>query len=336
MVQTTVGKLEVFLPKLHNFPKYVQCVQLYFKANNITEDCKKAVFLSALGYEMYDILTNIFTNPETEDFDMLVDKLTNHFHPKSSIVAERYKFGCCRQGNSESLADFFVDLQRLSARCNLKADALDENLRDRFVCDLTQEYIRSRLLTKTDKLSFDRAVEIAISLEGAKLNAQLMKSQIASHGTREVHRVGNRSSKHQNHSVVSCYRCGGPHLANKCRFIKENCHSCGKTGHISKVCRSKPSVIPYLTQARSKGRSPKAANVVEETSTSSLDDLHQGFRVYSIPSRVVPLRVTVTAYGHKLDMELDTGSALSIISEDTFKSLFQDEVKLKPTTISLR
>ena len=110
---------------------------------------------------------------------------------------------------------------------------------------------------ETDDLSFDRAVEIAISLEGAKLNAQLMKSQIASHGTREVHRVGNRSSKPQNHSVVFCYRCGGPHLANKCRFIKEKCHSCGKTGHISKVCRSKPSVIPHPTEAHSKGRSPK-------------------------------------------------------------------------------
>ena len=34
-------------------------------------------------------------------------------------------------------------------------------------------------------------------------------------------------------------------------------------------------------------------------------------------------------------MEQDTGSAVSIISEDTFKPLFQDEVKLKPTTISL-
>ena len=194
--------------------------------------------------------------------------------------------------------------------------------------------IPEQVLTETDDLSFDQAVEIATSLEGAKLNAQLMKSPIASNGTL-AHRVGNRSSKPQNHSVVSFYRCGGPHLANKCLFIKEKCDSCGKTGHISKVCHSKPSVIPHPTQARSKGRSPKVANVVEETSTSSLDDLHQGFRVYSIPSRVAPLRVTITAYGRKLNMELDTGSAVSVISGDTFKSLFHDEVKLKPTTISL-
>ena len=175
-----------------------------------------------------------------------------------SIVAERYKFGWRREGDSESLANFIADLQGLSAHCNFKADALDENLHDRFVCGLTQEYIWSRLLTETDDLSFDRVVEIATILEGAKLNAQLMKSPNASHGISEVHRVGNCSSRPQNHSVVSCYRCGGPHLANKCRFITEKCHSCCKTGHISKVCRSKLSMQHiHSRQARWKGRPPK-------------------------------------------------------------------------------
>ena len=47
------------------------------------------------------------------------------------------------------------------------------------------------------------------------------------------------------------------------------------------------------------------------------------FRVYPSPSRVAPFRVTVTAYVHKLNMELDTGSAVSVISEDTIKSLFK-------------
>ena len=166
MAQITVGKLEAFDPRRHNFSKYVQRVQLYFKANNITGDHKKAVFLSALGYETYEILVNVFTNPEREDFDMQVDRLTNHFHPKSSIVAEENKFGCHRQGDSEGLADLIADLRRHSAHSNFKADAIDQSLCDRFVCSLTQEYRQSRLLTKTDNLSFDQAVEIAISLVG--------------------------------------------------------------------------------------------------------------------------------------------------------------------------
>ena len=45
-----------------------------------------------------EILANIFTNPEMEDFATLVDRLTSR-----------------RQGDSENLADFIADLRRLSA-----------------------------------------------------------------------------------------------------------------------------------------------------------------------------------------------------------------------------
>ena len=79
-----------------------------------------------------------------------------------------------------------------------------------------------------------------LTINSKKTNAQLMKSPIASHGNHKVHHVRDRSSKPQNHSVGSCYRCERPHLANKSRFIKEKCHSCGRTGDISMVCLSKP------------------------------------------------------------------------------------------------
>ena len=95
---------------------------------------------------------------------------TDWLTTKSSIVAQWYKFGCCHQRDSKSLADFIGNLRRLAACCNFKADALDENLRDRFICSLTQEYICSRLLMETDDLSSDWAVEIITSLEGAKFN----------------------------------------------------------------------------------------------------------------------------------------------------------------------
>ena len=107
----------------------------------------------------------MYDDPEAQTFDTLVERLTNHFHPKSSVVAERYKFGCRRQG------DFVADLRSLAARCKFKAAALDETLRDRFVCGLSKEFIRSRLLTEQDNLLFDRAVEIAMTLEDARQTA---------------------------------------------------------------------------------------------------------------------------------------------------------------------
>lgn len=108
--------------------------------------------------------------------------MTKHF------VAERYKFGWHCQGDSESIADVIADLRRLLAIAISRPMLLMRT----FVTDSSAallKIIQSRLLTETDDLSFDRAVEIATSLEGAKLNAQLMKSPIALHWSREVHCV---------------------------------------------------------------------------------------------------------------------------------------------------
>uniref|UniRef100_A0A1X7U2S7 Retrotransposon gag domain-containing protein n=1 Tax=Amphimedon queenslandica TaxID=400682 RepID=A0A1X7U2S7_AMPQE len=110
-----VGHLETFYPKRHNFPKYVQRVKLYFTANDNLNARRKSVFLSALGYETYDILANVFDDPEAQTFNTLVERLKNHFHPKSSVAAKRYKFGCRRQGDSESTADFVADLRSLGS-----------------------------------------------------------------------------------------------------------------------------------------------------------------------------------------------------------------------------
>ena len=66
----------------------MQQVQLYFTANDIADARKKSFFLSALGYETYDILANVHDDPEAQTFDTLVERLTNHFHPKSSVIGE--------------------------------------------------------------------------------------------------------------------------------------------------------------------------------------------------------------------------------------------------------
>ena len=73
-----------------------------------------------------------------------------------------------KAGDSESIADFVADLRNLAARCRFKANSLDETLHDWFV---SKEFIQSRLL---DDLPFDRAVEIAMTLEDARQTAQLM------------------------------------------------------------------------------------------------------------------------------------------------------------------
>ena len=130
------GQLESFDPARHNFERYAQRFEFYVQANGIEEEMKKSVFLILIGYETSEILANMYEQRETQQLEELIGKLTSHFHPKSSVIAERYQFGCRRQGDLETIADYVADLKKLATRCIFKKEALDETLRHRFVCGL--------------------------------------------------------------------------------------------------------------------------------------------------------------------------------------------------------
>ena len=182
------GLLEPFDPLKYIVTRYMQRFELFMKANDMPEDRKKSVFLTAIGYDSYEVLANTFEKPEQETLKTLKAEVQKHFNTKSSVIAEQYKFSCRHQKESESIADFVAELRKLAARCNFKKASLDETLCDKFVCGLQHEYIRSRLLTEEDNLTFDRSVKIATGLEGAKKHAHLMQQETKE----EVHRTTRR------------------------------------------------------------------------------------------------------------------------------------------------
>ena len=176
------GLLELFDPS-----KYIQHFEQFVKANDIPEERKKSVFLTAIGYDSYEVLANFFKKPEQETLKTLKAELEKHFNSKSSVIAERYKFGCRHQKESESTADFAAGLCKFAARCNLKKALLDEALRNKFMCGLQHECSKSRLLTEEDNLTFNRSVEIATGLEGAKKHAHLMQQEIKKEEDNTIH-----------------------------------------------------------------------------------------------------------------------------------------------------
>ncbi|KRZ83327.1 Uncharacterized protein T08_15038 [Trichinella sp. T8] len=124
-----------------------------------------------------------------------------------------------------------------------------------------------------------------------------------------------------------CASCGGQHNRALCRFKNAVCRCCQKAGHIERVCRSK--------QRRSK---PQAkANAI------SAADTHQSYLLNRISCRSTPslcslkLSVFPSIEGKRCQLEVDSGSDVTIISEQTFEYLRNNNKKLKlaPTTLSL-
>ena len=201
------------------------------------------------------------------------------------------------------------------------------------MCGLQQEYIRSCLLTEEDNLTFDRSVEITTGLEGAKKHAHLMQQETKKE---DVHRTTRRHSTfNSGSSTIVCFGCEGPHMERARWFIKEKCHNCGKTGHISKVSWS-----PTSKSQKSKGRTAKGLHSVNNEESSPLEELtpeesNNLFIIYSFSSRSVSIKLAVEVNGHKLGMEFDTGASVSVISEDTFNSVLSSSVQLRPSNKSL-
>ena len=256
------------------------------------------------------------THPtKDKTLDEIVDVLTKHYEPKTLVIAERFQFHRRNQAVGESVAEYVAGLRLLTRHCEFGA-YLDDALRDRFVCGLRSETIQKKLLTETD-LTFQRAVEIAHTMETAAENARKLQSPSrAAELMPHSRNIGKVSSNGQGEATKSnCYRCGkSAHKAAQCPFRTAKCHNCGKTGHLRRVCRQ-PKLPKHPGAQRSQNR--QKVQLVEEDVNSEILVLY-----HDKASSDKPLEVDLQLEGKPLQMEVDTGAAVSLVSEETYRSLF--------------
>ena len=135
-----------------------------------------------------------------------------------------------------------------------------------------------------------------------------------------------------------CYRCGRKnHLPAECRFKDAECHKCGLKGHIARVCRAKSSAGAQRKTAKTSYRGQNITNCVQaDQDSDSTDDPPDDSLVCQIngdSSRTMNVQLQIN--GIPLFMEIDTGAAVSIISEQTQRNLFPTAT-FQPTRIKLR
>ena len=124
---------------------------------------------------------------------------------------------------------------------------------------------------------------------------------------------------------VTCHRCGPGHLATQCKFRDRVCHSCGKTGHLAIVCRSKfNSQKKTLKAAKTKKCSAQPVRRVEEESEESSEEdfVHHIRAVKRGRNSLPPIKVQVGVDDCLVSMEVDTGASMSIMGETTFNKLW--------------
>ncbi len=325
-----IGTIAAFDITVEDWGTYVERMELYCEANAVADEKKVVVLLSLMGAKTYGLLCSLLTpeKPADKTFQQIVDILNEHLNPKPLVIAERFRFHKRNQAKGESVSEYIAELRRLSEHCQFGAGLADA-LRDRLVCGMHNESTQKRLLTEKD-LTLDRALNIAISMETAAKDALELQQKSVECATNKLSLKLERKQK--------CYRCGKlSHDANDCWFKDKECRKCHKKGHIERVCKTDRQRIQKDRTYKVKRKSATVHQVTEnESNTSSGTDDLSCLELYNIKEtdrRVIWLTPEVS--GVKLKMELDTGSALSVISAADYQRLFS-KIPLQSTSVILK
>ena len=163
----THSRIGEFNSQREDWTSYIERLKEYFVANEITAAAKqKAVLLSVVGAETYQLMRNLTAPHKSTDktFNQLVSLMQEHQHPRSSVILQRFKFGSRKQKSGESTANFVSDPRRLSEHCNF-GDTLEDMLRDRIICGITNGRLQRRLLIESD-LTLKRTLHGACTSSG--------------------------------------------------------------------------------------------------------------------------------------------------------------------------
>lgn len=317
-----IGSIGEFDESRETWPQYAKRLTHFLAANGITTAAKKtSAFLAVIGPDTFKLLESLLApeNPEDKSITELVDTLTKHYSPEPSVIMERYKFYSRQRKPGESVATYLSELRRLAKTCKFDGN-LSEMLRDKLVVGLGDGSIQRRLLQEKN-LTLENATELALQTEAATKELQLLRQETTPSAGDAVHKVRRGAEPPQKSTPKkpaptpasnSCYRCGKKtHEPSRCPFRTKDCFYCKKRGHTQAVCRSK-----------------QKAEKVQQLLTYDESDTHEEydlFQVHGSSRTSQPLEVPVEIEGRPLVMELDTGAAVSLISESVFNKLCLDK-----------
>ncbi|XP_062530453.1 uncharacterized protein K02A2.6-like [Bombyx mori] len=265
---------------------------------------RRAILLSTLSESTYKLAADLVLPKEVQEvsYEDIVSALDNHFTPKSVGFGERHHFYAATQLPQETPSQWAARLRGLTSQCNFSN--VEETLRDRFIMGMLPGVEKEKMyVQELAGLTFARAVELTESLRSAR--AAAAASAAAETVVTELYKIGKRSpTSVPQCAKVKCSVCGySNHKAAECRFASYTCRKCNKKGHLRRMCKR----INYV--------------VTEENDEGDGDD----GKICNIRSlRGEPLIEAVCVNGIRMNFEIDSGSAVTVMSVDTYNEHFKN------------
>ena len=110
----THGSLVQFNPDKEEWTSYVERLNYYLIANEVTDDTKKcAILMSGCGPMTYKTICSLVDSEtrKTIKYNDLVEIVTSHFDPKPLSIVQRFKFYNRSREKGESIATYVAALR---------------------------------------------------------------------------------------------------------------------------------------------------------------------------------------------------------------------------------
>ena len=168
------GNIGEFDQALENWEAYIEWMEQYFAANEVTSDAKKKVVLLNMCDPLtYSTICSLAApdKPTALDYSALLKLTKKYYNPKPSVIIQRYEFNTRNQKADESISTYVAEFHKLTEFCEFGESIYKINLYRGYITCIIQH----RLLAEK-ALTFAKAQEIAQAMELADKDVQSLQS----------------------------------------------------------------------------------------------------------------------------------------------------------------
>jgi hypothetical protein len=150
--------------------EWLQNIEMYFIAANITDDKRKQALLLYVGGNELRKIHKTLDNGSII-YKETIELLNKHFEIDKNITYERHKFRSRSQNQNESTVSYITELRRLAKSCQFDEYSSEEAIIDQFIENCQSTKLRRQLLKESKKLTLAKVIKHATLIESSEAQA---------------------------------------------------------------------------------------------------------------------------------------------------------------------